>query len=166
MKLILLLNWWNLRNQHEKTILKIGIYFIALIVFYYVFVLGCAAAVNAAEKKWNVNQALLDWMQPRVRFLQERRALQPVPISDAAMLASIQQSITRSNFATSLVKLTAVQNTAVEVQLKAVNFNQLLQWLGEENTKNGLITVQMSATDTQNPGIADVTFILDNPVLK
>jgi type II secretory pathway component PulM len=166
MNLTLLSTWWNRRNKQEKIVLKVGFYFVVFIVFYYIFALGFGTALDMAEEKWNTNQALLEWMQPRVEFLKEQQARQPIPISDTLMLSSIEQSIAQSSFSQALVKLTETQNTAVEVQLKAVNFNQLLLWLGEQNTKNGLITVQMMATATENAGIVDVTFILDNSLLR
>jgi type II secretory pathway component PulM len=162
------MNWWSQRTAEEKSVLKGGMYFLGILSVYYILTLGLGKSMDLAEKKWNDNQALLEWIIPRVEFLKKQHAEQAVPIPDSELLGSIQQSINQSSFKSSLVDIyaTPAPNVAVRIQLKGVNFTQLLQWLGQQKTQNGLTVISLSATETAKEGVADVTFVLDNPLMS
>jgi type II secretory pathway component PulM len=166
MNITLLTSWWAQRTLQEKKVLKIGIYFVIVIVVYYALTLGLAKTMELAENKWNRNQALLDWMIPRVAFLKEQHAKQAVPIPDSELLSTLQKSINQSPLKTSLIEMYATPkpNVAVQIQLKGVNFNALLQWLGEQKTQNGVTVISLSAINTPQEGIVDVKLLLDNPL--
>jgi general secretion pathway protein M len=166
MKFPSLLIWWSARNIREKKVLKTGLLIVLAVLAYYFLALPLKQSVDSAKQKWLKNQQLLAWIQPRVEFLKHERASQPKAPEASQLLANLHSAIEQSQLKKPLLEMTqSTEKSAVTLKLEAVNFDELIVWLGQQKEKQGLEVRELTATTkaTAEPGIVDVTFTIGDP---
>jgi type II secretory pathway component PulM len=154
------IDWWRNRPKHEKNTVKLALYFIIVIALYYALATPLTNRVNHADEGWNTNIELLDWMTPRIQFLKDQKALEPVTPPDNELLDILNKSIVSNDFKNSLVDITTTPEKNIQIKFKAINFDKLNLWLAEQKTKYNIDIRSLSATATNQAGVVDVSFVV------
>lgn len=154
--------WWDARSTREQLYLVIG----GIVALFLILYLGLIAPINSAvvylQTTVQRQQALVQWLMPRVPVLQRLTSSSSVaqPVTATNLLATVDTRLKQTQFARSVTEISQSDASSVRVTLNAVPFDDLLQWLAQQWQQSRIAVSQIDVQKTGDAGLAKVVVTL------
>ncbi len=149
--------WWlNLSLKEKQTVLA-GSVLVGIFLIYAVIWSPITNAVASLRDNIHNNQVLLSWMQETDKRIQslEKNQQHTTVHSTVSLLSHIQTELDKTDFAKNAAPLQEAENDSIQLHLKNVNFDHLIQWLTKVSQQQDLIITEMSVKSDETSAIVD-----------
>jgi general secretion pathway protein M len=154
--------WENLSLQEKQVITGGGFVVIVCVIYFFLWSPLADKTANLRDQIQH-DQTLLSWMEKADQQIQSmgKKSSQiksnKAPIS---LLSQVQQNVKQQGFADNLTQLHQVENNAVQLSFKQINFDDFMQWLTDIWRNNGIIVSQISIVPVGVAGIVTIDLVL------
>jgi general secretion pathway protein M len=130
--------WANLQPRERHTLLGGGIA-LALLLVYALLVDPLQRGLERLELSVETQQQSLEWMQQAAAEVRQLQTSSPgaKPVSGQSLMSVIDASA-RSVGLSGAIKQLRPEGQGVKVRLEGAAFDDMLRWLGQLNTKQGI----------------------------
>lgn len=146
--------WQNLSDKDKRT-LKIGGIILGVLFALRLIWWPLYNRINLLVEAIDSEQALIDWMRPRVASLLEAKT---VP-AQAKTLAGLQKSLQQAGLKPYVTEFSQNAQKQVSVTFESIPFESVMEWL-EKAQESGWAVQQMSAQKGEKSGIVSLTLVL------
>ncbi|MSP53359.1 MAG: type II secretion system protein M [Gammaproteobacteria bacterium] len=154
--------WWDARAVREQLYLALGAIIAVFLIIYLVVISPINSAVTNLKIQVRQQQALAQWLTPRVPLLQGLSAKSGVvqPVTSTNLLATVDMRLKQSQFANSVTEISQSDASSVRVSFNSVSFDDLMLWLAQQWQQSRIAVVQIDVQKTGDAGLAKVVLIL------
>ncbi|WED21934.1 type II secretion system protein M [Vibrio sp. JC009] len=147
------LTWWNSNSVREQRLLLICLTLMVFAGVYWGLVQPMADRAGQAQNRINSEKQLHDWVVKKADRITELRGVGGKAISSAPVNQVVSSSVGR--YRVELIRMQP-RNDSLQVWVKPLPFNQLLNWLAylEESQGIGVEFIDLAASETE--GVVDV----------
>jgi type II secretory pathway component PulM len=157
-----LLLWWDARSVREQLYLAVGTVIAVFLIIYLALIAPINSAVSNLQIQVQQQQALAQWLTPRVPVLQRlsAKSVTAQPVTAANLLATVDTRLKQSQFAKSVAEISQSDASSVRITLNAVPFDDLLLWLAQQWQQSRIAVQQIDVQRSGDAGLAKVTVLL------
>ena len=157
-------DWFESLEQRERLLVTIGAVFVLLTLFYLLLLEPTAHRLKQAKSKYLSAQQQLAFMQ-ETHSTAERLKKQPQLgakqiIAPENLLSYLDSSMKRYRINTQLNSISPAKDNGANLRFDNVEYNKLMQWLGNLYFQNGINVESINIAPTKNPGMVKATMLL------
>jgi general secretion pathway protein M len=144
--------WWQQLNLREKKLVSAMASLVLVFIFYSFVWQPLNNNIAKTEKKIARQQQLLSWVQENTTRYQQAKS------SAGNQAKGSLSSIVNRTASSKNISITRMQPQGdnIQVWIDEISFNQLLQWLEQLSTKEGLRVTNIDLSDADQSGIVRV----------
>ncbi len=148
-----LLTWWQSRPQREQHILLLGSVVVLVSVMYWGFVQPLNQKAASMAQRVAQEKQLLSWVKQKADDIVTLRGNNGVVVSSETINQIVSSSVKRYNI--ELIRMQP-QDDVLQVWIQPVIFTQLLDWLHDLQTKQGISVEFLDISRSKTPGMVEV----------
>jgi general secretion pathway protein M len=144
--------WWQQLNLREKKLVLAMASLVIVFIFYSLVWQPLNNNISKTEKKIARQQQLLSWVQENTQRFQQAKS------SVGKQATGSLSSIVNRTASSKNISITRMQPQGdnIQVWIDEISFNELLQWLEQLSTKEGLRVTNIDLSDADQSGIVRV----------
>ncbi len=144
--------WWQQLNLREKKLVLAMASLVIIFILYSFVWQPLNDNIAKAEKKIARQQQLLSWVQENTQRFQQAKS------SGGKQASGSLSSIVNRTASSKNITITRMQPQGdnIQVWIDEIAFNQLLQWLEQLSTNEGLRVTNIDLSDAEKPGVVRV----------
>ena len=154
--------WWDARSVREQLYVALGAVIAVFLIIYLAVISPINSAVADLQIQVQQQQALAQWLAPRVPVLQRLAGKSGTvqPITATNLLATVDTRLKQSQFAKSVTEISQSDASSVRVSFNAVPFDDLMLWLAQQWQQSRIAVQQIDVQKTGDAGLAKVIVTL------
>ncbi len=154
--------WWNSLEKREQRLVLWGGVVVVLILFYFAVLSPIQDKVTTLQKNVNNNQELLVWMQQAKSEvkLAEKNRVSNASNRSKSLLTIVDVSIKQKQLSGMVSEIKQVNKDQVQVKFNDVQFNKLISWLQQLQSRDGVNINKITLRRTEVEGIVAVDTVL------
>ncbi len=156
-------DWFESLEQRERLLVSIGVIFVLLTLFYLLLLEPTANRLKNAKNKHVAAQELLSFMQQTkttVDTLKKQPRATKQMIAPENLLSYLDSSMKRYGINTQLNSISPGKDSGANLRFDNVEYNKLMQWLGNLYFQNGINVESINIAPTKNPGMVKATMLV------
>ena len=154
-------DWWQQLNSRERALLTGGTALLVVLLLYVLLWEPFRASGQRLRQAVAEQRAELAWMRQSVQELQQLGSNATTQASAGrSLLTVVDQTARAAGLGASLKRLVPQGDDQISVQLDAVAFNALLNWLLKLEREQRLTLINLNVDRTGSPGLVNVRIIL------
>lgn len=158
-----LFDWFESLEQRERLLVSIGAVFVFLTLFYLLLLEPTANRLKNARTKHVAAQELLAFMEQTKntadKFKKQPQSKKQI-IAAENLLSYLDSSMKRYGINKQLNSISPGKDSGANLRFDNVEYNKLMQWLGNLYLQNGINVDSISISPTKNPGIVKATMLV------
>ena len=134
-------------------------------LFYLVLWEPVFKGIEEQKQRADNQRQILSWMQnaaEEVSALKASGARPQASQQNQSISTVVERSAVSAGIRSDINKIEAEGKQGIKVQMKAVNFNRLLQWLGDLQNRYGVNVKNLSVDIGEKPGMVSARVTLEN----
>ena len=154
--------WWNSLEKREQRLVLWGGVVVVLLLFYFVVLSPMQDKVATLQKSVTNNQELLVWMQQAKSEvkLAEKNRVSNASNRSKSLLTIVDVSIKQKQLSGMVSEIKQVNKDQVQVKFNDVQFNKLISWLQQLQSRDGVNINKITLRRTEVEGIVAVDTVL------
>jgi len=158
-------DWYNKLEARERKLLIVGSVVLAIAFLYFVMWQPFVKKIHRLEKSTLEQQKLVTWMKARaIEVKQVRQANGPVVNipTGRSLLGVIDKTTKARKLDTAVKRVKPEGDNKARVWLESADFNSIIRWVEELQTRQGVKVVNAVVDRTKEPGKVDARIIFDS----
>lgn len=155
-----LLNLWNTLQPRERLVVAGGGVILLALLCYAVVWAPLQHELSRLRADVPKQRAQLALMQAQARQVARLRASTRSSVGAGNLLTGLEQSAQQLGVRENITRMEPDGTNTVRLSLDSVNFNTLLSWLADLQSKGGIRTETATITAQPDPGLVDARLLV------
>lgn len=158
------LSWFNRLQKREQNLLMTMTGVVVITIFYLLIWEPVFAGAQLEKDKVTSQKKILLWMQDAEREVQQLRSsgqLVSPQYANQSINTLIERSAISAGVRAAINKMDSDGKGAMKVQMKSVEFDRLMQWLGKLQNDYGIIPKHVTINKLEQDGMASARLTLE-----
>lgn len=158
-------NTWNSLQSRERLAIAIGAVVLLVLLGYSVVWAPVQRDLASLRSEVPKQRAQLALMRVQAQQVVQLRSNAPSKIGSGNLLTKLEQSAQSRGLRENITRMEPDETNSVRLSLDGVDFNSLLRWLEELQTRNGIRLATATITAQSDPGLVNARLLMRGPGL-